>query len=113
MSILGDELDIEQLDFLHYARANKITEVFYVKRGVNNNDEEYGSFYAFFDEQIACLNVYISKIFKLRNYNKVYYGDTHFYCSVVLLLLPAETVIRNLSELMYNDWDKIKFHFLE
>ena len=107
------DLDDEQLDFLHYARANKIVEVFYVKRGVNKNGKEYGSFFAFFGNEVACINTYIAKIFKLKNYNKTYCGNTITYCSVVTLPFPAETIIRNLSDLMYNDWEAIKFHLLE
>ena len=76
MYILGnEELDDEQLDFLHHARANKILEVFYIKRGVNGGGKEYGSFYAFFGKEVACINTYIGKIFKLKTYNKIYCGD--------------------------------------
>lgn len=106
-------LSAEQLDCVYMARKRGFTRIVYVRRGYTNG-VEFGTFYTISKDCIEGATHLVSKICDLGlSYRKLYKGSSSEWYNAVMLPLGPRTTIRNLSEILYGDWDEIKLDILE
>jgi len=111
-SLRDNCLSKEQLDCAYTLRNRGCKNILYVRRGYANG-KEFGTFYTINNNKTEGATWLVSKIAGLYPFRRVYTCGNGNWFEAAVLPIPAESIIRDLSETLFGDWTEINFQILE